>query len=138
MSTGKQRAEEREQLENFSRTMHRHMGVYNRTARPDEMDLLAHVRGMLVEQLTEGVVADLFDTDRHIRDAVGKNAHAQQFHLNQYFALQFMSAASQDIRESQLARYSLLTDARPDEWLMVFKQKILPTFLHFNLPVRLS
>lgn len=138
MSTGKQRAEEREQLENFSRTMHQRMGVYNRAARPDEMDLLAHVRELLVEQLTEGVVADLFDTDRHVRDAVGKNAHAQQFHLNQYFALQFMSAASQDIRESQLARYSLLTDARPDEWLMVFKQKILPTFLHFNLPVRLS
>lgn len=135
MSTGKERAARDAALEPVVKAMNKGMNHYNRPAVDGEFNLLQCVREDLVAAVGESSVASIFDTDRHIQDAKGKNAYAQQFHLNQYFSLQFMQVAEKDLAESQLARYSLLTDARPDAWYKIFQQKVLPTFLHFKLPV---
>lgn len=113
----------------------RHVSVYNRPRERREMDLIDDVRQLLLQSVGRDVVEQAFDQNRFIQEGRMRNAHAQQYCLNRYFSLQFMTLAPEHIDDSQMARFSLLTDAHPLDWLTVFRQKVLPTLIHYRLPV---
>lgn len=119
------------QLEAIQERFKGPMDFYNSQRHPDEMNLIAEVRHLMEEAGLGDRLPQAFDSNRFIMDAVNRPAHAQQYNLNRYLTLQFMAAEDQ----ATLARYSLIYEITPKEWLVTFKGTILPAMVDFNLPV---
>ena len=103
---------------------------YQSTPSETEMDLVAHVRDLFVENGAGHLLPTTFDNSRFIIEAQGRPSHAQQYNLNRWISIQLMSVNESD----RLTRYALVYEIRPDHWLTIFRQNILPTMLSLGLP----
>jgi hypothetical protein len=98
-----------------------------------DIDLIKEVRdSMLAAGLHNAVYAG-FDTNRFIIEAQGKNSAAQRFLLNRFWTLQLMSS----VRPSTEERYCLIPNGTVQDWLRLFKAKVLPFVIENNLPVKI-
>ena len=120
-------------VEKLNDLMRGPMEQYQATRREDELDLVAIVRERMVQAGLLDKLPYAFDNNRFIQEAIGKPSHAQQYNLNRYFSTQLMAA--QD--DTLVQRYALIYEIRPDEWLNVFDNTILPAIVNFNLPVEI-
>ena len=99
---------------------------------PNEIDLIAIVRERLINHgLGDRIAA--FDNSRFIREAAGISSSAQQYHLNRWLTLQFMSSP----RDTAVQRYALIYEINAIEWLKIFDRVILPALIDFDLVVEI-
>lgn len=120
-------------VEKLNDLMRGPMEQYQAARREDELDLVAIVRERMVQAGLLDKLPYAFDNNRFIQEAIGKPSHAQQYNLNRYFSTQLM--ATHD--DTLVQRYALIYEIRPDEWLNVFDNTILPAIVNFNLPVEI-
>lgn len=94
---------------------------------PTEIDLLEIVENLLAE-------SGLFNTKMILRDyfiknqVVDKKPNVQRFYMNKFFQIQLLVMETNTIEQ----RFCLITDGTVEDWLNLFKRKILP-FLRENL-----
>lgn len=120
-------------IEQVNKIMAGPMNFYNAERVENEIDLIAEVRQRMVSVGLADRLPDCFDSNRFILEAQGKPAHAQQYNLNRYFTTQFMAVPE----DTTLQRYASIYEIRPDQWLDIFDNTILPGVVNFNLPVAL-
>lgn len=95
-----------------------------------DIDLVAEVRKLLNESGLQVEVANAYDTNRFVVEAVGKSSDVQRHLLNRFFAQQLVSAPTQSIEE----RYCLIPDGKIEDWLNLFRAKVLPFLIVNRLP----
>ena len=61
--------------------LHNPLTFYQTAPVPGELDMVALVRQRLIDYGKKDIIEAVFDNSRHIREAIGKNSHAQQFHF---------------------------------------------------------
>jgi len=94
---------------------------FNSERSPNEIDLLAVVSKDLKE-------SGLFIIESHLQDycetqgIVNKRANVQRFCMNKYFILVLMIYPENTMDQ----RYCLISDGTVENWLDLFRRKILP------------
>jgi len=105
--------------------------AYRAPREQGDTDLVSEVRNILKEVgLHEKLSA--YDGHRYIKEAINKSSNIQRYHLNRYWSLQLMMSDKQSIEE----RYCLIPNGSNNEWLKLFKTKVLPFILENNLPIK--
>lgn len=98
---------------------------------PSDIDLIAIVREDLVSSGLANHLPAAYDNSRFIQEAVGKDSNVQRFLLNRYWTQQLMSAKQVSIEE----RYCLIPNGDVQDWLRLFRSKVLPFIIQNDLPV---
>ena len=108
--------------------------VFYREKPADDIDLIQAVRASMLEYGLHDKVANAFDNNHYIIDAIGKPSTVQRFLLNRYWSLQLMSSANPSIEQ----RYCLIPDGEVSDWLRLFKESVLPFAVQNELPIVIS
>lgn len=95
-----------------------------------EVNLVAACRQLLVDAGLLLKVQANFDTNKYIIDASPLGLKAQRFLLNKYWSIQLMSLDT----DTQAERFCLLPNGTAEDWLNVFKDRVLPTIINSQLP----
>lgn len=93
-------------------------------------DLIEQVRQLLVSAGLLQHVIVAYDTAYFITEAKGKDIEQQRYLLNRYWTDQLLKT-SDDSREE---RYCLIPNGSIDDWLLLFKNTIIPFILKNDLP----
>lgn len=99
-----------------------------------DLNLVNDVRELLV---TSGLLPEVvknFDTSKYIQDASEMHPEGQRFLLNRYWNLQLLAIEPTTIEE----RFCLITNGEYQDWLRLFKDKILPCAVSNRLPICLE
>ena len=103
------------------------------TRQPNEIDLIGIVRERLIASgLGDRIAA--YDSSRFIVEAADKSCSGQQYQLNRWLTLQFMTCS----QDTSVQRYALIYEINAAEWLKVFDRVILPALIDFDLPVQIN
>lgn len=103
---------------------------YHRKRQEGDIDLIKKVRDELVAAGLSQKLPDAYDNNRFIKDAVDKPSNVQCYFLNRYWSLQLMTSSKPSSEE----RFCLVSDGSMEDWLRLFKAKILPFVIENNLP----
>lgn len=104
--------------------------AYNQQKPDNDIDLINEVRAcMLSAGLGQRITA--FDQDRFILEASGKESSVQRYLLNRYWTNQLLHAQRVSIEE----RYCLIPDGCVQDWLDLFKARVLPFIISNDLPM---
>lgn len=95
-----------------------------------DIDLVDEVRQLLIGSGLQSKLP-FYDNNRFIKEAEGKHSQAQRYLLNRYWTHQLSLAPVVSIEE----RYCLIPDGDIGQWLNLFRAKVLPFVIQFNLPV---
>lgn len=95
-----------------------------------EMDLVAAVKEMLEHHGLHAKVP-LFLGHRWIIDAQGIDMRGQRFLLNRYWGTVLMSIAPISSIDERMC---LVHDGQGDDWIRLFKTKVLPFCMEYDLP----
>lgn len=117
--------------ENIERTMQMFTPQTNNAS---GVDLVSEVRTILIESGLAKEVAENFDTNGFVRDAINIPFEGQRFLMNRYWNLQLLQLGVTSIEE----RFCLIDEGGMTEWIRLFKEKILPTLVSKRLPCRLT
>lgn len=102
---------------------------YHQVRDPGDIDLIATVRDILV-QSGLGNNLSAYDCNRFIQEGLNKPSKVQRYLLNRFWNHQLMVSQSISIEE----RYCLIPDGNHDQWLTLFRDKIVPFLIANNLP----
>jgi len=105
---------------------------YHEEKNVDDLDLVAIVREMLVEEGLRIEVEEAFDTHRLICGARDKTPDVQRQLLNRYWGMQIHTCRDKD----SLPLTSLIPDGSIRHWLVLFRNDVLPFLVRNKLPVR--
>jgi len=103
---------------------------YDQDKPENDIDLIQTVRDILINVGLGPRLSDAFDSSKYIIDAIGRTSDIQRFLLNRYWELQLMSHDGNTMEE----RYCLIPNGTTEEWITLFKTKIVPFILDNNLP----
>jgi hypothetical protein len=103
---------------------------YTEPRHPEDRDLVAEVRNLLVASGLAMEAQKAYDTHNYIVEACIRRPLTQRFLLNRFWNLQLIMAPKPSIEE----RSCLIVDGSIDEWLHLFKAKILPFLIETRLP----
>ncbi len=103
---------------------------YQQPRDPQDINLIAEVRQIMVSAGLLMRVIEAYDSSRFIIEGQDKNPEAQRFLLNRYWSQQLMSSDASSIE----VRSYLLNDGDYKDWLIFFREKILPYALEHHLP----
>lgn len=117
--------------EAFDQLIKAPMDFFQRNREEGELDLVAWVRNELVAAGAKDRLSEAFDANRFVQDARMRNSHAQQYCLNRYFVMQFMSSRE----DTALLRYQLIYEIGTPEWMRIVKDSIIPNMINLDLPV---
>lgn len=102
---------------------------YHQTRQADDIDLVQEVRTILINSgLAQNLQA--FDSNRFIIEAATKPSSVQRYLLNRFWNQQLITCSAISIEE----RYCLIPDGAVQDWLMLFKEKVVPFLITNNLP----
>lgn len=73
--------------------------------------------------------SDAYDNNRHIKDAQELAPHAQQFHLNRYFAEEFNRVQAERGVDTRTSRFCLIYEITPTEWMNVVEKQTIPNLV---------
>lgn len=107
------------------------VSMYNAPKNENEIDLIDAVRQYLIQAGLQDRVNQFYDTNRFIKEGIGKNAEVQRFLLNRYWTTQLMNANS----ESMNQRIALISNGDVRDWLVLFHERVLPFVIEQNLPI---
>ena len=97
-------------------------------------DLVSEIRTILIESGLAKEVAENFDTNGYVRDAINIPFDGQRFLMNRFWNLQLLQLGVTSIEE----RFCLLDEGTMKDWIQVFKDKIVTTLVSKRLPCKLS
>lgn len=95
-----------------------------------EIDLIAEVRKALCESGLAQQVTAWYDTNESIQAATTKKAEVQRYLLNRFWNVQLLSTKATSFDE----RYCLVPNGDTQDWLRLFKEKVLPFAVAHSLP----
>lgn len=127
-------AEQQAAIDKLNELMNGPINYYTSDRLPDEIDLIERVRELFVRSGNGHRLPEGFDSSRFIIEAKDRPSHAQQYCLNRWISLQLMACEGSDV----VTLYSLIYEIRPDQWLTIFEQYILPKMLELNLPIKIE
>ena len=120
-----------EVVEKHLDTLKKTVDIYSQPRVDGEIDLVKVIRDKLQENgVTAERLEQAYDHSRFIEDALPRQSHAQQFHLNRYFNDQLMMADA----DTRLERYQLIYEVTPSEWLKIMEKSVIPRFVELDLP----
>jgi len=102
---------------------------YHLTREANDIDLINIVREILI-QSGLGNNLSAYDSNRFIQEGLNKPSKVQRYLLNRFWNHQLMVSQSISIEE----RYCLIPDGSHDQWLSLFREKIVPFLIANNLP----
>lgn len=109
------------------------MRYYDEPRSGNEVDIVSVARQALIKS---GVAADVlektYDKNPHILEAAGRHAHAQQFQVNQW-AVKQCFALEEKGKDTRMLRYSVMNEARVEDWITVFEKHIAPNLAALGL-----
>lgn len=95
-----------------------------------EKDLIAEVRSILHVSGLAMECAAAFDTNQYIIDGALIGPKGQQFLLNRFWNLQLLTLGVVSIEE----RFCLIESGSFEDWIRLFKSKIVPCLVNHRLP----
>ena len=95
--------------------------VFNTPSKPDEPDLVALVRGHLLDTYNEEAVFTFYDQHPLIFGCKDSNSTVQKTNLSRFWTQQMMG-----LTDSQSARLHLVPGAEPAIWYKHFVDGVLP------------
>lgn len=101
--------------------------VFSTPRQPNEPDLVALVRGHLLEHYTEDVVQMCFDSHPLISSCKDSNSTVQKTNLSRFWTQQMMG-----LSDSQSARLHLVPGADATIWYKHFSEGVLPYCISVN------
>lgn len=104
---------------------------YNEEKPEGDIDLVAEVRNILMSNGLGQRLPTCYDNNVFIVEAVGKSSNVQRFLINRYWNQQLMLSNKPATEE----RYCLIPNGRVEDWISLFKDKIMPFILENDLPV---
>lgn len=108
---------------------------YKEKPKEVELDLVALIRADLFNYcVDEDRLQRVFDTNPLVIEAQGRHTHAQQFQLSRWLNQQFNIAQVFDGIPTQLERYQVIFEARPDEWVKIWREGLIVRFRELDLP----
>jgi hypothetical protein len=105
--------------------------MYHAPKADNELDLVDAVRQSLINAGLKDRVDLFFDNNKFIQEATGKNADVQRFLLNRYWTTQLMNAPVQSMDQ----RIALVPNGDVRDWLVLFRERVLPFVVEQNLPI---
>ena len=120
MSTGQQSMDRHAQA----------MSQFNQKREEGDIDLIDIVRNELVNAGLGQKLQAGYDNNRFIIDAKDKPSSVQRYFLNRYWNIQLMSSEKPSTEE----RFCLVPNGTNDDWLRLFKSKVLPFIIENGLP----
>lgn len=106
------------------------IGLFNQDRQETEVDLVDFVRSLLIQSGLSLNVQEFFNKDRRIVDASTRTTDVQRFLLNQYFNMQLMNASVSSIDQ----RAALLSSGDIRDWMVLFRERVLPFLIEQDLP----
>ena len=103
---------------------------YFQPLKEGDINLVEVVRTLLMECGLGQQVPMAYDQNTYIQQAQGKNVEAQRYLLNRYWNLQLLSCPDISIEE----RYCLIPNGSIEDWVRLFKAKVLPFCIKNQLP----
>jgi hypothetical protein len=94
---------------------------YEAVRGPDELDLLSEVTLILNNSTLHETAKSMYLYAKE-HDILNKKDNVQRFYLNKFFNLLLMAIPENTIDQ----RYCLITDGTVQDWLYLFKKKIVP------------
>lgn len=107
-------------------------GYYGGKRLDNELDLVKEIRDRLFAAGVSGLDV-IYDQNRHIQAAVGRKAHAQQYHLNRFFSDQLMLAQALKGVDTRQSRYCLIYEIQPEEWMKIIENQTIPSLISTGL-----
>lgn len=95
--------------------------IFNTPRQPDEVDLIALVRGNLVEHFTEEVIVAHYDSHPLIASSKDANSTVQKTNLTRFWNQQLLG-----LPNNQSARLSLIPGGDVGLWYKLFSEAVLP------------
>lgn len=108
-----------------------HAENYKLVRQPGDLNLILEIRQALVEAGLLQEVQQAFDTNHYILDGLEKIPEVQRYLLNRFWNLQLLSVQNVCSLEE---RFCLVPDGQPQDWLRLFREKILPFAVQHRLP----
>lgn len=96
--------------------------------------LVREVRNSLFESGLGKEVEKFYDTDNYVKMAIGRPPEAQRTLLNRFWNLQLIAVNKNSIEE----RYCLIPTGDVNDWLRLFRGKIIPFLIEHRLPNSLA
>lgn len=106
--------------------------IFVNIRKPEELDLIAAVRTILVNSGLAKEVEQSYDSNKYINDGLHLNPLGQRFLLNRFWNLQLLRIPDCNTVEQ---RFCLIEDGSPEDWLRLFETKIVPCLIQHRLPV---
>lgn len=101
------------------------------TPKPEgDIDLIEVIRGLLIESGLAANMMDSFDNHPLVVNSQNKISNVQRFNMNRYWSIQLMSVNTCSEQE----RFCLIPNGDINEWITLFKDKILPFLVEHDLP----
>ncbi len=97
---------------------------------PNEIDLCTEVKLLFINS---GLGPKLHILDKYIQEngISNKKPNVQRFYLNKFFNYQLLIYPA----NSSEQRFCLINDGTVEDWLRLFKSKIIPFLLEYDLPM---
>lgn len=111
--------------------------IVNATRNPDEINLVDTIHGYLINA---GLIqeADVFLNDPNISTIRNKINLLQRYVLNRYFTIQIYNAELTGVNVNGLEeRYMLMPDGTDNEWLSMFRRRVVPFLIANRIPKKI-
>lgn len=103
---------------------------YSEPRSETDRDLVGEVRQQLMFAGRGQNLEVLFDQNHYIQEAMRKKPEVQRYLLNKYWNLQMLQVPAPSMEE----RYCLVPNGPLDDWLRLFKYKVIPFIVQHELP----
>lgn len=112
--------------------------IFNRERVEGEYNVLETVREIMASNGVSNDSLQVFDENDRLSRMRNSNSDAQMFGLGLFLNTQLSLVSQINPKRSTVPEREILgTKMQPSEFLICFKEKILPTLLEFDLPRRI-
>ena len=112
--------------------------IFNRQRVEGEYNVIESVREIMVSNGVSNDSLQVFDENDRLSRMRNSNSDAQMFGLGLFLNTQLSLVNQISPKRSTVPEREILgTKMQPSEFLICFKEKILPTLLEFDLPRRI-
>lgn len=112
--------------------------IFNRERIEGEYNVIESVREIMVSNGVSNDSLQVFDENDRLSRMRNSNSDAQMFGLGLFLNTQLSLVNQISPKRSTVPEREILgTKMQPSEFLICFKEKILPTLLEFDLPRRI-